>query len=149
MRTLITKSTKGNTKGSLTAVLIICFIILLLGFYIFSISNPDPKKDALSFFIPIMMMSFGFGYPVIMILISRTNNKTYINVYDDVVSGVAADGLLRVISFEAKYDQIQNVDVIQKAVIIHTSYCRYSCAAGNASEIKDAILSRKAKILKN
>ena len=143
MGNLIIKSKKANTAGNQIAVFVICAIIFIVGFYVLTISDVDPNRNPVGFFIPVMMIGLGIGYPILMLILLRTTNKTFVCVNSDSVTGVSVINQFQVASFEVKYDQILNVDVIKNSVVIHTTYGKYSCTASNGEEIRNAILQIK------
>jgi len=58
MENLIVKSKKANTAGNQIAVFVICAIIFIVGLYVFSISDINPNRDPVGFFIPVIRKGF-------------------------------------------------------------------------------------------
>jgi len=85
---------------------------------------------------------FGIGYTIYVAYLGMTERKTKIYVYDDVVKGTVMVGSFgHLQEFNLPYKDIKNVDVVKKtAVVIHTQYEKYICAAKNSHEIRDKIM---------
>ena len=70
--------------------------------------------------------------------------RTKIDVYDDYITGDGLEKSLNLQNFKLTYDQISNVDVVKRvAVIIYTSYTKYTCYVPKCNEIRNAILKNK------
>ena len=101
----------------------------------------DQKSSLLA--MGIIFIVFGV-ISVIPLLRAVYMTKTNISVFEGGVSGVALEGAFSAKSFSTPYDKIENVDIVKKtAVLIYTSYGKYTCYASNAEEIKNEISKLK------
>ena len=108
----------------------------------------DRKGEGLGYIITAIICGFYLLLTICSIEHTSLIKKSHVNLYENCITGSTFDQksflVASKISFEVKYDQVLNVDTLDKDVIvIHTSYGNYRCIAGNTQQIKMAILQIK------
>jgi len=162
MSKLLLSGEQASIKGKIVAIiylLILDILFISLGCWALFEYLPSIPRHARDF-APIIRIGgimaivggiFGVGYTIYVAYLGMTERKTKIYVYDDVVKGTVMIGSFgHLQEFNLPYIDIKNVDVVkQTAIIIHTQYEKYTCAAKNSHEIRNKIMELVEKARAN